>query len=80
MDVGDVLAENRHGMIATHIVFTELYAPRRVYPDGELAAVAISDMRLARQLWRAGAPRADPFAISLIVLRPTIHPSASKLS
>src|SRR2546429_9654278 len=54
MDFGDVLAENRNGMIATHIVFSEMYAPRRVYPDRELAAVAIADMRVARQHWRAG--------------------------
>src|ERR1051326_7167765 len=52
MGVGDLLPENRHGMIAAHIVFAEMHAPRRIDPDRQFAAIAIAGMRLARELRR----------------------------
>src|SRR5262249_2089571 len=52
MGVGDLLSENRHGMIAAHIVFAEMHAPRRIDPDRQFAAIAIAGMRLAWELRR----------------------------
>src|ERR1043166_668419 len=52
MGVGDLLSENSHGMIAAHIVFAEMHAPRRIDPDRQFAAIAIACMRLARELRR----------------------------
>src|SRR5215471_15748594 len=52
MGVGDLLAENSHGMIPAHIVFAEMHAPRRIDADRQFAAIAIAGMRLARELRR----------------------------
>jgi len=49
MGVGDLLSENSHGMIAAHIIFTEMHAPRRIDPDGQFAAIVIARMLLARE-------------------------------
>src|SRR5262245_1835191 len=54
MGVCDLLAENRHGMIAAHIVFAVVHAPQWIDTDGEFSAVAIAEMGLARNLWRVG--------------------------
>ena len=78
--IANLLPQNRDGVIPAHIVLPIVDAARRIDANGELAVVAVGDMGFPRAGDAFATRRSDPLDISLMVLRPTIHPSAAKAS
>ena len=67
-------------VVAADIVLAVMNIARGVNSDGELAAMAFGECASRGTSGAAAMLRPAPLAISLMVFRPTIHPSASKPS